>query len=328
MPRQFASAATGWPTRGASSCWPPSRSACSWSSAATPTPSSRSTRSACSSCFTLSQTGMVRHWFPAREPGWRWRAGINAFGAILTAVVLVVVGVGEVPRRRLAGGRPHPGPRRDDAVHPAPVRALEARARGRADLVVRGTPSRGAGRGPDPGPDPGGRPGDQRRALDQRRHPGGLHLGRPRGGRRAPRALGAPGPGRPAGRRRIARTGPSSGRCWPTSTCSTRPGRRTRTAPITFVVLPEYVARSWWERILYNQSVQAAADGPAGSAAHGRRQRARTGARTRRPSSPPPVADRTAASRDHAVGRERPAAEVRPGPPAVGPRRWYRDRHV
>jgi hypothetical protein len=27
-------------------------------------------------------------------------------------------------------------------------------------------------------------------------------------------------------------------------------------APITFVVLPEYVARSWWERILYNQSVK------------------------------------------------------------------------
>jgi hypothetical protein len=24
--------------------------------------------------------------------------------------------------------------------------------------------------------------------------------------------------------------------------------------PITFVVVPEYVARSWWERILYNQS--------------------------------------------------------------------------
>ena len=27
-------------------------------------------------------------------------------------------------------------------------------------------------------------------------------------------------------------------------------------APITFVVLPEYVARRWWERILYNQSVK------------------------------------------------------------------------
>jgi hypothetical protein len=24
-------------------------------------------------------------------------------------------------------------------------------------------------------------------------------------------------------------------------------------APITFVVIPEYVARHWWERILYNQ---------------------------------------------------------------------------
>jgi hypothetical protein len=26
--------------------------------------------------------------------------------------------------------------------------------------------------------------------------------------------------------------------------------------PVTFVVIPEYVARSWWERILYNQSAR------------------------------------------------------------------------
>ena len=26
--------------------------------------------------------------------------------------------------------------------------------------------------------------------------------------------------------------------------------------PITFVVIPEYVARNWWERILYNQSAK------------------------------------------------------------------------
>ena len=26
--------------------------------------------------------------------------------------------------------------------------------------------------------------------------------------------------------------------------------------PITFVVIPEYVARSWWERMLYNQSAK------------------------------------------------------------------------
>jgi hypothetical protein len=29
-----------------------------------------------------------------------------------------------------------------------------------------------------------------------------------------------------------------------------------KASPITFVVLPEYVARHWWERILYNQSVK------------------------------------------------------------------------
>ena len=29
-----------------------------------------------------------------------------------------------------------------------------------------------------------------------------------------------------------------------------------RPAPITFVVVPEYVARSWWERILYNQAAK------------------------------------------------------------------------
>jgi hypothetical protein len=27
-------------------------------------------------------------------------------------------------------------------------------------------------------------------------------------------------------------------------------------APVTFVVVPEYVARRWWERALYNQSVK------------------------------------------------------------------------
>jgi hypothetical protein len=26
--------------------------------------------------------------------------------------------------------------------------------------------------------------------------------------------------------------------------------------PVTFVVIPEFVARTWWERILYNQSVR------------------------------------------------------------------------
>ncbi len=42
-------------------------------------------------CFTLSQTGMVRHWLAARGQGWWWRAIVNALGGLLTLVVLLVV---------------------------------------------------------------------------------------------------------------------------------------------------------------------------------------------------------------------------------------------
>jgi amino acid transporter len=42
-------------------------------------------------CFTLSQLGMVRHWLRLRSPGWRKRLVINGFGAIVTAIVLAIV---------------------------------------------------------------------------------------------------------------------------------------------------------------------------------------------------------------------------------------------
>jgi len=41
--------------------------------------------------FTLSQAGMVRHWWKKRGSGWHWRLGINAIGAATTALVLAVV---------------------------------------------------------------------------------------------------------------------------------------------------------------------------------------------------------------------------------------------
>jgi amino acid transporter len=41
--------------------------------------------------FTIAQTGMVRHWLATRDPGWRNRLAINATGATLTAVIAVVV---------------------------------------------------------------------------------------------------------------------------------------------------------------------------------------------------------------------------------------------
>jgi amino acid transporter len=43
--------------------------------------------------FTLSQLGMVRHWWRLREPGWRRSAAINAIGAVATGIVLVIVTV-------------------------------------------------------------------------------------------------------------------------------------------------------------------------------------------------------------------------------------------
>ncbi|MGH8898607.1 MAG: APC family permease, partial [Egibacteraceae bacterium] len=40
--------------------------------------------------FTLSQTGMVRHWLRTKERSWRQSATINGFGAVTTGVVLIV----------------------------------------------------------------------------------------------------------------------------------------------------------------------------------------------------------------------------------------------
>jgi amino acid transporter len=41
--------------------------------------------------FTLSQSGMVRHWWRLRETGWRTSMAINGVGAAMTAVVAVII---------------------------------------------------------------------------------------------------------------------------------------------------------------------------------------------------------------------------------------------
>jgi len=41
--------------------------------------------------FTLSQTGMVRHWLRTRERGWKRSAIINGIGAVATGLVLIIV---------------------------------------------------------------------------------------------------------------------------------------------------------------------------------------------------------------------------------------------
>ncbi len=43
--------------------------------------------------FTLSQASMVRRWLDRREEGWWWRAAVNGFGALVTAIVLLTIAV-------------------------------------------------------------------------------------------------------------------------------------------------------------------------------------------------------------------------------------------
>ena len=43
--------------------------------------------------FTLSQAGMVIHWFRLKETGWQIKALINGLGAFVTAITLLVIGV-------------------------------------------------------------------------------------------------------------------------------------------------------------------------------------------------------------------------------------------
>ncbi len=48
--------------------------------------------------FTLSQAGMVRHWWRLRDEqrGWRWRAALNGAGAIATGVVAIIAGLSKL----------------------------------------------------------------------------------------------------------------------------------------------------------------------------------------------------------------------------------------
>jgi amino acid transporter len=41
--------------------------------------------------FTIAQAGMIRHWWREQSPGWRQRLAINAIGCVATAIVAVVV---------------------------------------------------------------------------------------------------------------------------------------------------------------------------------------------------------------------------------------------
>jgi hypothetical protein len=43
--------------------------------------------------FTLSQAGMIRHWWVERGPGWRRSMSVNTVGAIVTGIVVVIFAI-------------------------------------------------------------------------------------------------------------------------------------------------------------------------------------------------------------------------------------------
>ena len=206
-------------------------------------------------CFTLSQIGMVIHWRRVRESGWVWRAAVNAFGAALTAVVLVVV----VSVKFVDGAylvvilipilvammlfihRQYQASRHELAIR----RDFVAEAPQREERVV--IPVPGINRAVVQAVQVGRSIADDVRAVFVTDEPDDIAPMQEAWERHLP---GVPlvvveSPYR-------ALVGPLSAyldvldAAWP-------PGK---IEPITFVILPEYVARRWWERILYNQSVK------------------------------------------------------------------------
>jgi hypothetical protein len=47
--------------------------------------------------FTISQSGMIRHWLRTRAEGWRRRLSVNAVGAVITALVAIDVTLVKAP---------------------------------------------------------------------------------------------------------------------------------------------------------------------------------------------------------------------------------------
>jgi len=206
-------------------------------------------------CFTLSQGGMVRHWLRVRESGWRWRLAINAAGGVLTAVVLaivvsekfehgaylVVILVPLLVGMMLFIGHQYASAKRELAVRPDTVVA----APHREERVV--VPIPGLDRASIQAINVGRSIDDDIRAVFISDDPEAAALLRTDFERQVPgvplvvvespyRSLAAP----------LLAYLDVLDLAWPPD----------KAAPITFVVIPEYVARSWWERLLYNQSAK------------------------------------------------------------------------
>jgi amino acid transporter len=204
--------------------------------------------------FTISQSGMVRHWLEERGPGWHWKLAVNGSGAVLTAFVAVIVLIAKAPpsllvavviptlvammwfiHRQYRASAKHLDVR-PDIVIPPPHRE---------ERVI--VPVPGINRAVIQAVNVGRSIADDVRGVLISDEPEVAAALRDRWERQLP---GVPlviveSPYR-------ALIGPLLSyldvldQAWPPD----------QPEPITFVVIPEYVARSWWERMLYNQSAK------------------------------------------------------------------------
>ena len=205
--------------------------------------------------FTIAQTGMVRHWWRAQSPGWRRRLAINAVGGIATGIVAIVVTTIKF---------------RDGAwlvllLIPVLVAImlfirreyddLEAELHVRDDLIAEGPhreqrvviPVNGINRAVIQAVNFGRTMSPDIRAVYVTENPDEGDELRERWERQVP---GVPlviveSPYRAVISPLLAYLDVLD-QAWPPD----------KQAPITIVVLPEFVPRHWWERLLYNQTAK------------------------------------------------------------------------
>ncbi|MEW5990121.1 MAG: APC family permease [Chloroflexota bacterium] len=204
--------------------------------------------------FTISQAGMIRHWLRERPPGWQRRLAINAVGCTLTAVVAVVVTYAKWPASAivlvlipslvlmmLAIRRQYEGQAaelhvREDTVFAGPNREQRA--------VV---PVNGINRAVVQAVTFARTVAQDVRAVYVTEDAADAEQMRVRWERQLP---GVPlviveSPYRAIVEPFIAYLDVLA-ETWPPD----------REAPVTIVVLPEYVAKRWWDRVLYNQTAK------------------------------------------------------------------------
>jgi amino acid transporter len=205
--------------------------------------------------FTISQSGMIRHWLRERSPGWRRRLAINAFGATLTGIVAIIVtsvkfidgawlvlvlipmlvGIMSFIHRQYAAQEAELRVR-DDGVLPGPHREQR--------VIV---PVNGINRAVVQAVNFGRALAADVRAVYVTDDLDAADAVRARWERQLPdvplvivespfRAVISP----------VIAYLDILDQAWPPD----------KESPLTIVVLPEYVARHWWDRLLYNQTAR------------------------------------------------------------------------